>query len=154
MSSAKSEVDKKTDRDGKEEPEYSLVWREPYPSTFWKRFCWALKLQVSMRYVGWDLGDGKNTEKSALIVKRTSRFWWLVRSVLIVGTSILVYDATSLYQQYDPYFQIQTDIDEEFPRRLKAFLGNYGLGFLPPRLARILVVGLQQYTTLTQFQLL
>ena len=100
-----------------------------------------------MRYIGWDLGDGNSTEKSALMVKKTSRFWLLVRNVLIVGASLAMYDATTLYQQYDPYFQIQTDIDEAFPRRLKLFLAKYGLGFLPPRMVRISVVGLQQYTS-------
>ncbi len=45
--------------------------------------------------------------------------------------------------------QIETSIDEAFPRRLGNFLAKYHLDFMSPRFVRISVLALQQYSTFT-----
>lgn len=120
------------------------IWKEPYPGTFWKRFWWVFKLQVSLRYVGWDTGDGKDVT-SLLRERRQYRLQWLLKKVLFMGICFSIVDLTNFYQHFDPYFQIETDIDAAFPHQLGDLLAKYHLGSLPPRLLRISALGFQQY---------
>ncbi|KAF4630120.1 hypothetical protein G7Y89_g8023 [Cudoniella acicularis] len=109
----------------------SLIWKEPYPSNFWKRFSWVFKLHVSIRYIGWDIGDSSSYKPlidTPLGGGRQARFRWL---------------------HFDPYFQVDTKIDAPFPLKLAAFLTGYGLGFLPSKLVRITVLVVQQYAVFT-----
>jgi hypothetical protein len=138
-------VKKQEDTAQDETKEQSLIWKEPYPATIWKRFCWVFKLHISMRYVGWDTGDGKMIERMNRAEKSHSRVWWLLKNIVFVGICFSIYDMTNFYQHFDPYFQVETDIDEALPRRLMSVFMRYHLGFLPPRLLRILVLGVQPY---------
>jgi len=136
---ATSQKGKESEKDNKKEQ--SRIWKEPYPTSFWKRFWWVFKLLVSMRYVGWDIGDMKTTVPR----RRQSYISWLLRNILFVGICFFLVDAMNFYQRFDPYFQIETNIDEAFPRGLDGFLTRYHLSFLPPRLLRITVLGFHQY---------
>jgi len=129
-----------------EDKQHDFIWKEPYPTMFWKRFWWVLKLEVSMRYVGWDIGDGRAVKKvSWSNNSRRSRWARLLKDAVFAGMYCVLIDATNFYQYFDPYFQIETDIDEKFPRRLAGFFTRYYMGFLPARFVRISVLGVQQY---------
>jgi hypothetical protein len=147
-STQKREESEKVD---KKDPQ-NLIWKEPYPSSFWKRLSWVFKLHVSARYIGWDIGDSSSYKPpvdSLLGGRRQARIRWLLKNILFVGLFFCLIDATNLYQHFDPYFQVDTKIDAPFPLPLAAFLARYGLGFLPPGIVRITVLGGQKYAVFT-----
>ena len=131
------------------------IRKEPYPTDVWSRLQWVFKLYISMRYIGWDTGSpnpSPPTPNSYLSRngRKQSRLRWLLNNMLLAGLCFLLIDAMNAYQHLDLYFQIETPIDSAFPHPLFALLYRYALGFLPPpRLVRILVLGLLQYTVFT-----
>ncbi|PMD47726.1 hypothetical protein L207DRAFT_607219 [Hyaloscypha variabilis F] len=134
----------------------SLTWKEPYPSSFRKRCSWVFKLLVSMRYIGWDIGDSSGTKppiSTHLVGGRRTRICWLIRNIFFAGLCFCIIDATNLYQHFDPYFQVDTQINAPFPLNLAAFLSRYSLGFLPPEFVRITVLFAQQYAVFTMINL-
>jgi hypothetical protein len=142
----KSESGSNSNAQSKKDDKKGQVWKQPYPSKFWKRCSWVFKLYVSMRYVGWDVGSRTPSPHiSSPPMKRQSRTSWLLRNTLLAGLCFLAVDGTTAYQHLDPYFQIETPIDSSFPPRLATFLSRYGLGLLLPRLGRIVVLGVRQY---------
>ncbi|KAL2065555.1 hypothetical protein VTL71DRAFT_3225 [Oculimacula yallundae] len=72
-----------------------------------------------------------------------------IQKFCLIGCSIITLDAVHFYQHFDPYFQIETSIDEAFPRRLGGFFAKRHLRFLSPRFVRIAVFGMEQYSTFT-----
>lgn len=103
-----------------------------------------------MRYVGWDTGSPTPNNSLPRNGRKQSRLRWLLNNMLLAGLCFLLIDATNAYQHLDPYFQIETPIDSVFTLPLSALLSRYTLGFLPPpRLVRILVLGVQQYAVFT-----
>jgi len=130
-------------------------WKEPYPTDFWSRLQWVFKLHISMRYIGWDTGSPTRSPPTpnkflSRNGRKQSRLRWLLNNMLHACLCFLFMDATNAYQHLDPYFQIETPIDSDFPLPLSALLYHYALGFLPPpRLVRILVLGVQQYAVFT-----
>ncbi|CZR64020.1 uncharacterized protein PAC_13917 [Phialocephala subalpina] len=131
-----------------------LIWREGYPVLFWRRVGWVVNLTCSLRYIGWQTSPVPQGKEKFDIPPQgpESRVKFLVREVLRVGLCLLIMDAISLYQHFDPYFQISTPINEPFPRRLRSFLTIYHLHHLPPQLVRILILGAQQYATFSLLQ--
>lgn len=139
-----------SDQESEKEENKAQVWKQPYPANFWERCSWVFKLHISMRYVGWETDGSPNAKKTddAHSQRRTqTRASWLLRNIILAMFCFLIIDATNAYQRLDPYFPAGTPIDEHFPSPLAGFLSQYGLAFLPPRMVRILVLGVQQYAT-------
>lgn len=129
----------------KKEDEEQLPWAQSFPSSLYQRFWWVIKLTQSFRYTSWLTTPSIALPRARSLPTTKTRLTWLLRRTLFIAFCLLLQDATNLYMKYDPYFQIQTSIDEAFPRRLGGFLVTYHLNFLPPRAVRILVLGSQQY---------
>jgi Membrane bound O-acyl transferase family len=142
-----SKNDEKSEHDDKKE----CIWKEPYPTDLFQRFFWVCKLHISMRYIGWDTNSSATSQPiSSLLNRKPSRFRWLLNNILLAGICFLLIDVTNLFHHLDIYFQVETPIDKQFPSSLAALLSRYTFGFLPPpRLVRILVLGLQQYAVFT-----
>jgi hypothetical protein len=135
--------------DSTEGSEKEQIRKEPYPINFWSRLQWVFKLHVSLRYIGWDTNSASTISQpiSSFPEETQSRSRWLVQNITLAALCFFFIDATNAYQHLDPYFQVETAIDKPFPLPLAAFLLRYGFGFLPPpRLVRIMVLGVQQYT--------
>ncbi|CZT52700.1 uncharacterized protein RSE6_14059 [Rhynchosporium secalis] len=129
---------------------HTTGWTEPYPQSLWKRFVWVSKLVLSLRYNGWVTSDSqKALFTSQLPPPRRSRLIFIIQKLCVVGCCFVVLDAVHYYQHFDPYMQIETSIDEAFPRRLGGFFARHYLGFLSPRCVRIMVFGLEQYCNFT-----
>ena len=126
------------------------VRKQPYPENFWERCSWVFKLNISMRYLGWETGVSPAANKTidSSSQKRTqTRISWLLRNTLLAMFCFLIMDATNAFQLLDSYFQVETSIDEPFSARLTGSLSRYGFNFLPSRMVRIVVLGMQQYAT-------
>lgn len=126
------------------------VRKQPYPANFWERRSWVFKLHISMRYVGWETGvpvAAKKTFDAPSQKGAQTRTSWLLRNTFLAMFCFLIIDATNAYQRLDPYFQVETSIDEPFPARLAGSPSRYGLDFLPSRMVRIVVLATQQYVT-------
>lgn len=129
--------------------EKDQIRKEPYPINLWSRLGWVFKLFISLRYIGWDINtSSKNSQPISSFSEETkSHPRWLIQNVLLAAIYLFLFDATNAYQHLDPYFQVETAIDEPFPLPLAAFFIRHGFGFFPPpRLVRIIVLGVQQYT--------
>lgn len=122
-----------------------LPWAQPFPSSLYQRIWWVIKLTQSIRYTGWLTTPSAPLPEAQSLPTTKKRLTWLLNRTFLIAFCLLLQDATNLYMKYDPYFQIQTSIDEAFPRRLGTFLATYHLNFLPPRAVRMLVLGSQQY---------
>ncbi|KAH8777115.1 hypothetical protein F5882DRAFT_502855 [Hyaloscypha sp. PMI_1271] len=146
-----SNSNKESEKDDK--PKH--VRKESYPTDFRSRLQWVFKLHISMRYIGWDTGSPSPSlpipnNSISRNGRKESRLRWLLNNMLLAGLCFLLIDATNAYQHLDLYFQIETPIDSAFPLPLSALLYRYASGFLPPpRLVRILVLGMQQYAVFT-----
>lgn len=125
----------------------NVAVKKAYPESLWERFWWVTKLVVSLRYVGWDIGD----DRKPIFIPRScpplSRLKWVLRKLLVLGIWLAIWDATNLYRQFDPYFQASMSIDSPLSKRfvLPKFLEEYHIAFLPPRLLRVANYGAQQY---------
>lgn len=130
---------------------HRLAWTEPYPTSWYKRFIWVSKLVISFRYISWVTSSNQavlySSQPSPASSK--SRTPFIVQKLLLIAFCFGIMDVTNLYQYFDPYMQIETSIDEAFPRRLGGFFARYYLDFLSPRFVRITVLGLQQYSVFT-----
>jgi len=146
--SSPSLVPRTSASDSTKEGEKEHIRKEPYPINFRSRLQWVFKLCVSLRYIGWDTNsDSSISQPISPFPKETqTRSRWLVQNILLAALCIFFIDATIAYQHLDPYFQVETPIDISFPPPLAAFLLSYRFRFLsPPRLMRIMVLGVQQY---------
>jgi hypothetical protein len=125
----------------------NVVVKKAYPENLWERFWWVTKLVVSLRYVGWDVGDGRMSNLALTPSTNLSRLRWLMRKLVVFGIWFTIWDATNFYRQFDPYFQASMSIDSPLSKRfiLLKVLEEYHIGFLPPRLLRIANYGVQQY---------
>lgn len=130
---------------------HRLAWTEPYPISWYKRFIWVSKLVISFRYISW-----VTSSKQAVLYSSQppppsskSRTTFVLQKLLLIAFCFGIMDVTNLYQYFDPYMQIETSIDEAFPRRLGGFFATYHLDSLSPRFVRITVLGLQQYSVFT-----
>ncbi|KAL5331875.1 hypothetical protein ACEPPN_001414 [Leptodophora sp. 'Broadleaf-Isolate-01'] len=130
---------------------HRIAWTEGYPESWWKRLVWVSKLNISLRYIGWATSDTQMVLYSSQPPPPSSksRATFLFQRLILLGVCIGIMDVTNLYQYFDPYMQIETPIDEPFPRRLGSFFAKYHLDFLSPRFIRITVLGLQQYSVFT-----
>ncbi|PVH82036.1 hypothetical protein DL98DRAFT_587045 [Cadophora sp. DSE1049] len=130
---------------------HQLAWTEPYPSSWYKRFIWVSKLVISFRYISWATSSNQTVLYSSQPPPPSSksRTTFVIQKHLLIAFCIGIMDVTNLYQYFDPYMQIETSIDEAFPRRLGGFFAKYHLDFLSPRFVRIIVLGLQQYSVFT-----
>ncbi|KAH7386385.1 hypothetical protein BKA64DRAFT_142444 [Cadophora sp. MPI-SDFR-AT-0126] len=127
---------------------HRLAWKEPYPVSWYKRFIWVTKLVISFRYISWATSSNQTILYSSQPPPPSakSRTTFVIQKILLIAFCMGVMDVTNLYQYFDPYMQIETSIDEAFPRRLGGFFTRYHLDFLSPRFVRIAVLGLQQYS--------
>ncbi|KAG4432940.1 hypothetical protein IFR05_011586 [Cadophora sp. M221] len=130
---------------------HRIAWTKAYPLSWWKRFIWVSKLVISPRYIGWATSDTQMVLYSSQPPppSRKSRTTFIIQRLILLGICIGIMDVTNLYQYFDPYMQIETSIDEPFPRRLGGFFAEFHLDFLSPRFIRIAVFGLQQYSVFT-----
>ncbi|KAH7317781.1 hypothetical protein BKA65DRAFT_599769 [Rhexocercosporidium sp. MPI-PUGE-AT-0058] len=130
---------------------HRIAWTEVYPESWWKRFVWVSKLVISLRYIGWATSDTQIILYSSQPPPPSSkpRTTFVIQKILVIALCICIMDVTNLYQYFDPYMQIETPIDEAFPRRLGGFFAKYHLDFFSPRFIRIAVLGLQQYSLFT-----
>lgn len=120
--------------------------QEAYPEAFAKRFWWVTRLCLSLQYVGWKLGDDVKPGAISHPAAAGSRALWLLKRCLSAALCVLIIDAANSYMLHDPYFQSGTNIDCPWPEYLVSYLGRTRVSFIPPRLPRIIIFGLQQYT--------
>ncbi|KAK0111965.1 hypothetical protein ONS96_001228 [Cadophora gregata f. sp. sojae] len=130
---------------------HQLAWAEAYPASWYKRSIWVSKLVISFRYISWATSTSQTVLYSSQPPPPSSksRTAFVVQKLFLIVFCIGTMDVTNLYQYFDPYMQIETSIDEAFPRRLGGFFAKYHLDFLSPRFVRIAVLGLQQYSVFT-----
>ena len=149
------ESNSNSNKESEKDDKPNHIRKEPYPTNFRRRLQWVFKLHISMRYIGWDTGSpspsppipNNSIHRNG---RKPSRLRWLLNNMLLAGLCFLLIDATNAYQHLDLYFQIETPIDSAFPLPLSALLYRYASGFLPPpRLVRILVLGVHQYAVFT-----
>ncbi|CAL3967942.1 unnamed protein product [Diplocarpon coronariae] len=130
---------------------HRIAWAEPYPQDLWNRFLWVSKLVLSLRYIGWSTSPSQTVLYSSQppLGSAKSRASFVRQQLFHIGLCIGIMDVANFYQYFDPYFQIDTSIDENFPRRLAGFFARNHLSFLSPRFVRISCLMLQQYSVLS-----
>jgi hypothetical protein len=94
----------------KEKERQGRIWKEVYSEGTRKRFFWVFKLQLSVRYIGRDVGEGKIEPEGGITSSKSGyRVVWWAKGIVFVGTRLRVRELTNNYQHFDPYFQIGVD---------------------------------------------
>lgn len=113
------------------------VIEEPYPiDGLRKRWKWILTLLVSLRLVGWRMGDRSHDRTQPY--KPTSRLAYLKHASSVALLGYLVLDASFLYVPCDPYFTVSgIGVDDPYLSSSCASDPFFKLlQNLPPRLLR------------------
>ena len=124
--------------------EHGEIVEEPYPVLgLRKRWKWILVLLVSLRLVGWRVGDGSHDRTQPY--KPMSRLAYLKHASSVAMLGYLVLDASFLYVPCDPYFTV-SDIgvdDQYLPSSCASNPSFKLLQSLPPRLLRCFALAAQ-----------
>ena len=130
----------------KQNPEKNDVGflEESYPDAFLARVRWVLALLVSLRLVGWKIGEKTHDKKQS--PQRMSRIAFAQQAISIVALDYLLLDATFLYVKHDPYFTISgIGIDEPFSYQERVPDSVATLQLLPPRPLRSTILAAQVF---------
>ena len=128
--------------------EFELV-EEAYPRDLTKRIPWVFTLLVSLRLVGWKIGDPSHDKTQP--PAKMSRTAFMMRALSIAVTSYLILDVAAFYTRTDPYFTTPgMAIDHPFPPP-SAEMASWivMLRLLPPRLVRCSIIAGQIYGAVT-----
>jgi hypothetical protein len=118
----------------KDDKHVGLYRREEFPSGVMNRLLWAMKIVVSLRFLGLDIGAGKLAVPRE--ERQVSRSRWLLGKIMVAVLCMLTLDGTTSWTLYDPYFMNQASIDSPLP----GFVPLYAFFSLSPRLFRLGVI--------------